>query len=238
MKRLFCVIFALLLLLTGCSAAPDDNGTPSNTDSGEHSVYYADRVSVDKMAYYFNDVCFGNEYGATKSIITKWQDPIMYYIDGTVSMNDYEVINGFIDFLNNIDGFPGIMEIHDKSQANLVLHFYGLAQFKNEVDTEGAAGLATFNYNNNTGVITDGDVYICTDEPESERKSIILEEMYQVLGPTKDTLVRKDSIIYQRGNAPQLSKEDKSIISLLYSSRITPGMSMAESEEIIREIYY
>ena len=234
MKRLLALLFVISLLLTGC----DNNGTPSDTPSDNHSVYYADRVSVDKIAYYFNDVCFGNEYGSAKDKITKWQDPIMLYIDGVATMTDYEVLTDFLDYLNNIDGFPGIMQIHDKAQANLVVHFYGLEQFRNEVEAQDADGFATFNFQTDTGIITDGNVYIRTDINQADRSSIILEEIYQILGPTKDTLVRKDSIIYQRGNAAALSKEDKSIISMLYNSRITPGMTMAQSEEVIREIYY
>lgn len=241
MKRLLCVILAIPFILAGCSQSGADtqeqSSTPKN-DADNHSVYYADRVSVDKMAYYFNDVCFGNEYGDAKEKITKWQDPIMFYIDGVATMDDYHTLNGFVDYLNSIDGFPGIMQIHDRSQANLVIHFYGLAEFNAAVNVSDADGFATFNFQTDTGVITDGSVYIRSDINQTDRSSIILEEVYQILGPTKDTLVRKDSIIYQRGNAPALSKEDKSIISLLYSSRITPGMSMLESEEIIRELYY
>ncbi len=234
MKRLLALLFVISLLLTGC----DNKSTPSDTPSDNHSVYYADRVSVDKIAYYFNDVCFGNEYGSAKDKITKWQDPIMLYIDGVATMTDYEVLTDFLDYLNNIDGFPGIMQIYDKAQANLVVHFYGLEQFRNEVEVQDADGFATFNFQTDTGIITDGNIYIRTDISQADRSSIILEEIYQILGPTKDTLVRKDSIIYQRGNAAALSKEDKSIISMLYNSHITPGMTMAQSEEVIREIYY
>lgn len=226
--------------MTGCSTTNTDSSVPSGTNGDNHSVYYADRVSVDKMAYYFNDVCFGSEYGASlsKQTLAKWQDPIMLYIDGVATMSDYEVLMDFLDFLNDIDGFPGIMQIRDKTQANLVVHFYGQAQFITETNRNDADGLATFNYETATGVITDGDVYIRTDIDQTNRNSVILEELYQVLGPTKDTLVRKDSIIYQRSNPEKLSDVDKSIMRLLYCERITAGMTAAESEEIIREVYY
>ena len=242
MKRLLCLIFAIALLLSGCSQGDTDSSPDQNSNSkpetGNHSIYYADRVSVDKIAYYFNDVCYGNEYGNSKEILTKWQDPIMFYIDGVATMSDYEVLNEFVDFLNNIDGFPGIMQIHDRAQANLVINFCGLAEFNQHSSEQNADGFATFNYTTATGVITDGKIYIRTDINQATRSSVILEEVYQILGPTKDTLVRKDSIIYQRGDALELSKEDKSIISMLYNNRITAGMSPIQTEEIIREIYY
>lgn len=245
MKRLLCLLFAISLLLTGCAQSSTDTqsnqsskpDTP-NTEDDNHSVYYADRVNVNTMAFYFNDVCFGNEYGDAKQIITKWQDPIMFYVDGVATIPDYEVLNSFIDFLNNIDGFPGIMQIHDRSQANLVLNFCGLAEFNQHSLEQNANGFATFNYTTATGVITDGQIYIRTDIDQTTRSSVILEEVYQILGPTKDTLLRNDSIIYQHGDVSELSKEDKSIISLLYNSRITAGMTPMQSEEIIREIYY
>ena len=101
-----------------------------------------------------------------------------------------------------------------------------------------ADGFATFNYMTATGVITNGSVYIRNDINQTLRSSVILEEVYQILGPTTDTLIREDSIIYQYGDALELSKIDKIIIAMLYNKNITYGMDTVKTEEVIRKIYY
>ncbi len=246
MKRLICVLFTLLLLLTGCGnekPADSQSSTPSKTESdSSHSEFYVRNTSVDKILYYFNDVAFGEEYNDGKQFITKWADPIMFMLHGNYTMDDYAKINEFVDFLNSIEGFPGIMEIHDKSTANLNFHFLNRTDMTNKTSTmangELADGFASFQYYNDSGIIYIGNVYICTELDQEKRDSVILEEFYQICGIVRDTTFRRDSIIYQRGDAPKLSDEDISIFKLLYNEDIKPNMTMSEVDEVIRKIYY
>lgn len=255
MKRLLC-LFISTLLLAGCSAKFIDNTNITNSDNStnntnsnnnsstntveppKHSNYYIEELTADEIVYYFNDVCFGNEYGDEKNIITKWYDPILFYIEGYPTSEDFEVLNGLINFLNNIDGFPGITRTSNKSTANLVVNFCDLYTFNTYSPELNADGFATFNYITATGVITDGSVYIRSDIDQTLRNSVILEELYQILGPTTDTVIREDSIINQYGDALELSKIDKIIIAMLYNKNITYGMDTVKTEEVIREIYY
>lgn len=255
MKRLLC-LFISALLLTGCSAKFIDNtntttgdnstnNTNSNNNSStntveppKHSNYYIEELTADEIVYYFNDVCFGNEYGDEKNIITKWYDPITVYIEGTPTNKDFEILNEFISFLNNIDGFPTITIINDISATNLIINFCNLEEFNANSPELNADGFATYNYITETGIITDGSVYIRSDIDQTLRNSVILEELYQILGPTNDTLIREDSIIYQYGDTLELSKIDKIIIAMLYNKNITYGMDTVKTEEVIRKIYY
>ena len=85
------------------------------------------------------------------------------------------------------------------------------------------------------------DAIICyrSDMWPSLRTSVILEEIYNCLGPVQDTRLRPDSIIYQEYAEPQqLTPIDELILRLLYHPDIRPGMNAAECEQIIRLLYY
>ena len=223
-------------------STPDKTTSTTETQEKKHSVYYADGIDAVRMAFLFRDVCFGNEYGDDKQIICKWEEAINLYIDGTPTDADLETLNELLNFFKSIDGFVGIRRVATPSQANLQLCFYDDYQFNalamQQIGETNADGLATYNYTTATGVIFNGKIIIRTSIDQENRNSVIQEEVYQILGPTKDTTIRSDSIIYQYGNPPTLSKEDKSIMRLLYCDRIKAGMTPAQVEAIIKEIYY
>jgi hypothetical protein len=71
------------------------------------------------------------------------------------------------------------------------------------------------------------------------RNSVILEEIYNGLGPIQDTSLRSDSIIYSEFSQPQaLTNIDELILKLLYHPDIMPGMNAEQCETIIRQLYY
>jgi hypothetical protein len=71
------------------------------------------------------------------------------------------------------------------------------------------------------------------------RNSVILEEVYNGLGPIQDTVLRPDSVIYSDFSQPQeLSQIDELLMELLYHPDIKCGMDAAECETVIRSLYY
>ena len=85
------------------------------------------------------------------------------------------------------------------------------------------------------------DAIICcrTDLCQTLRNSVILEELYNGLGPIQDTSLRPDSIIYNEYAEPQcLSQIDKLILTLLYHPDLQPGMNAEEVAAVIRTLYY
>ena len=78
-----------------------------------------------------------------------------------------------------------------------------------------------------------------TDLAQEIRNSVILEEIYNGLGPINDTQLRRDSVIYSEYSIPQsLSQIDEVILKLLYHPKMQCGMSAAACEEVIRQLYY
>ena len=75
------------------------------------------------------------------------------------------------------------------------------------------------------------------DIPEDARKSILLEEICNILG-FNDTVIREDSVVYQYSNDnTELTDVDWLIMELLYHPDIRPGMTMEECHEILAELY-
>ena len=71
------------------------------------------------------------------------------------------------------------------------------------------------------------------------RNSVILEEIYNGLGPVQDTDLRPDSLIYSAYSTPQeLTEIDELILKLLYHPDMVCGMNAQECEAVIRQLYY
>jgi len=207
-----------------------------------HSQLYVPGVSVEDMIRYFNEVCLDAEYSSgpgNASLIQKWDIPIYYMLTGSATDADLQVLTGFVTWLNTIEGFPGIHETEDAAKANLKIYFCTKQELIDRMgaNLRDADGAVTFWYNDNK--IFDEVICYRTDIDQTVRNSVILEEIYNGLGPAQDTDLRRYSIIYSGFSQPQqLTKVDEAILKLLYHPDILPGMNAAECEAVIRQLYY
>ena len=98
-------------------------------------------------------------------------------------------------------------------------------------------GGVTYWYEEN--IIYDGVICVRKDLDQHVRNSVILEELYNGLGPIQDTSLRSDSLIYQEFSQPQwMTPVDELILRLLYHPDILPGMDAQQCEQVIRSLYY
>ena len=218
--------------------------TPSTAPTviPEHSPLYIPTVSVEEAIVYFNEVCldaeFVNQGDPTK--LQKWETPIHYICYGTLTDTDRTTLDTFVNWLNTIEGFPGIQETTDPNLANLRIHFCGPAEYLSLMgdNFSGTDGGVTFWYNG-ANEIYNAVIGYRTDVDQQIRNSVILEEIYNGLGPINDTQLRKTSVIYAGFSTPQsLSEEDKLILKLLYHPQMQCGMDAAQCEAVIRQLYY
>ena len=208
----------------------------------EHSELYIPTVSVEEAILYFNEVCLDaeivNQGDPTK--LQRWETPIRYICYGTLTDADRNTLNTFVDWLNTIEGFPGMQETQDPSLANLRIHFCDPAEYLTLMGDgfSGTDGGVTFWYNG-ANEIYDAVIGYRTDVDQQIRNSVILEEIYNGLGPINDTELRRTSVIYAGFSTPQsLSEEDKLILKLLYHPQMQCGMDAAQCEAVIRQLYY
>ena len=265
-KKTFSILL-LLFLLAGCTAAPADPTEAPTVPVTEaptipttqppteapteppteaptlpsHSDLYIPDVSVEDVILYFNEVCLDAEYthGGNPSVLQKWLSPLTYYLHGDPTPEDLETLNDFARWLNTIEGFPGIYQTQEPLEANLNIHFCDQQEMISLMGDNfyGMDGAVTFWYMDD--VIYDAIICYRTDLDQHLRNSVILEEIYNGLGPIQDTTLRPDSIIYAEFSEPQeLTAMDELILRLLYHPDIKCGMDAAACEEIIRLLYY
>ena len=207
----------------------------------KHSKLYIPGVSVEDVILYFNEVAFGAEIinSGDPYKLQKWEEPIYYILDGKLTEEDSETLLKFNNWLNTIEGFPGIYETKDATKANLNIYFCSQVRMLDIMGPEAndLDGAVTFWYTDD--VINRAVICYRTDLDQYLRNSVILEEIYNGLGFIQDTNLRKDSIIYAEFAEPQeLTNIDELLLRLLYSEELKTGMSAKECEEVIRKIYY
>lgn len=219
---------------------PTEPPEPVATDP-EHSPYYLEDIPVEDVIVYFNEVCLDSEFfdSGDPSNVQKWMIPICFTLEGSYTDEDLAALNSFANWLNELEGFPGISQVSDPTARNLRICFTDpkeMVMLMGENFT-GLDGAVTFWYDYNE--IYDAIICCRTDIDQQVRNSVIIEELYNGLGPIQDTSLRPDSIIYQEYTQPQwLSPMDELIMQLLYHPDILPGMDAQQCEAVIRRLYY
>lgn len=263
-QKLYIPILLIALLITGCTSAPaatteppvtvpvateaptePATEAPTEPTTEEtlplHSELYIPDIAVEDVILYFNEVCLDAEFAHSgdPSRLQKWISPITYCIQGDPTPEDLETLNNFTSWLNAVEGFPGIYQTQEPAEANLRIHFCNRDEMIDLMGDGfyGMDGAVTFWYMED--VIYDAIICYRTDLDQHLRNSVILEEIYNGLGPVQDTSLRPDSIIYSEFSEPQeLTPMDELILRLLYHPDIRCGMDKAACEEVIRNLYY
>ncbi len=258
-KKTYLLMIVCLIFLTACGLSLGESTSPMETTlpepsipaeqtppstlptDPEHTKLYISGVETDEVIRYFNEVCLNAEFfnSGDPTVLQKWNIPIRYIIHGEPTVEDLNTLGCFAQWLNNLEGFPGIRETTDPAEANLRLHFCTYEDLVILLGSQfhGMDGGVSFWYDEHNA-INDAIICIRTDLDQTLRNSVILEELYNALGPIQDTALRPDSIIYAEFSQPQqLTDVDELILKLLYSPELQCGMRDWECETIIRKLY-
>lgn len=214
---------------------------PAETEP-EHSELYLYDIPVDDVITWFNEVVLDTEFsnGGDATLVQKWETPILYTIHGDPTPEDLVVLESFSTSLNYIEGFPGMYPAQDVNESNLHIHFTEQQKIPDIMGQQytGLDGVVTFWYDGDNRIY-DETICIRTDVEQEVRNSVILEEIYNGLGPVQDTELREDSLIWQGYSIPQdLTLVDWLILRLLYHPDIRCGMDAQACETVIRSLYY
>ena len=214
---------------------------PAETEP-EHSELYLYDIPVEDVITWFNEVVLDTEFsnGGDATLVQKWETTIRYTIQGDPTPEDIAVLESFSARLNSMEGFPGMYPAQDVNEANLQIHFTDQQNFPDIMGQQytGLDGAVTFWYDGDNRIY-DETICIRTDVEQEVRNSVILEEIYNGLGPVQDTSLREDSLIWQGYSIPQdLTLVDWLILRLLYHPDIRCGMNAQACETVIRSLYY
>ena len=211
----------------------------------EHSALYLPGYSVEEVLRSFNEVVLDAEYATGEgntSLVQRWDERIYYSVEGSPTEDDLIILRTLFGQLNEIEGFPGIVEATNDLDTNLYIYFEDREafdmRFRDFLQGEYANGATQYWYYTDTNNIYVASIGYCTDMPADVRESVLLEEVINCLG-LSDSQFREDSIVYQYGdNATELSEMDWLILKLMYHPQIRCGMDVTECERVIRELYY
>lgn len=215
---------------------PEETETPP-----QHSELYIEGLSVDDVIRYYAEVALNTEFGSGADFVRKWTEPIYYRVFGFPSERDLEVLESFVTELNSIEGFPGMQPTTDDWLMNLEIYFYEEQDFNYIMgdDYIGCWGGVSFDFSLDDHSIYWEKIAVRIDIPQENRDSIIIEEIYNGLGPVMDTEERTDSIIYQYSDLnTAMSAVDKLLLRLHYSPQMLSGMDYEGCAGVIGELYY
>lgn len=217
---------------------PEETFAPTDP---EHSPLYIPGVETEDVIRYFNEVCLDAEFeiSGDSTLLQKWDTPIYIQLNGEYTEEDYATLMSFTDWLNTIHGFPGIYISEDLYLVNLRIYFCTQQEMIDQLGDHFYAmdGGVVYWYRDHR--IYDATVCYRTDLDQYLRNSVILEEIYNGLGPIQDTSLRPDSIIYAEFSQPQeLTEIDELILRLLYHPDMKCGMNADECAAVIRLLYY
>ena len=200
-------------------------------------------VTEDDVIRYFNEVVLDSEFsdGGNSKLVQKWDMAIQYWVGGSPTDRDLEVIGNFVTLVNPMPGFPGYTQVENEWEANLRIYFCDAQEMGDRMGSNFSDGTfdgaVTFWYDGENRLYNE-IICIRCDIVQGIRDSVILEELYNGLGPVQDTVLREDSIIYQYGSdAVSLSNMDMLLLRILYDPAIQCGMSADMCETVIRQLY-
>lgn len=260
------LVFVLLLSLCACkSITPEpDNTTASTTQTTTaettiattaetvpettapaHSSVYLPEYTPQQITEFFEEVVLHMEYSdgtGNPSLVQKWTAPIRYRIFGKPTEEDLKILEECFAQLNAVPGFPGIYAAAEGEASNLSFNFLNAQDFRlafsSAVNGEIAFGATQFWYYTATNEIHTARIGYRTDIDQKTRASILVEEIINTLG-ISDTVLRKDSIVYQYSDDNMtLSDVDWVILKLLYDPAIQCGMNRDQCNAVIQELYY
>ena len=226
---------------TAATETTEVTEAPTAQTEPAHSQLFLSYVSADEIITYFNEVCLDAEFvnSGNASVLQRWENPIYYQLYGEPTDKDLQVLSDMCQWLNSIEGFPGIYETTETWQENYSIYFCTQDELISRMGDQyyDVDGAFTFWYSDN--IIYDCTVCILSSLDQEVRNSVILEEIYNSLGPAQDTNLRQESIIYAGYSIPQaLHPIDEVILKLLYHSDLQVGMDASACESVIRSLYY
>ena len=215
---------------------------PEEPEKPTHSPYYISGVDTDTMLRYFSEVALDAEFinSGNATLVQKWNDSVRYLLIGAPTEADRAAVAAMASSMNGISGFPGMYEVSDPGSANLEIHFVSEDEMINILGDNfyGCDGGVTIWWNGDQQIYK-ATICIRTDLDQYVRNSVIMEEIYNGLGPIQDTELRSDSLIWSGYSTPQsMTQVDMLIMKLLYHPNIRCGMNAQQCEKVIRELYY
>jgi len=213
--------------------SPQGGSTPTPTGSEWSTLVNPRGYSKDEILSYFDAIAMSVEYGKSMHEVHKWTSPMKLYVVGSPTDTDRRVLSNVISKMNSVSGFPGISQTLRSYEANVTIYFYDDEAYDDITPTnitDRTDGFATCWFQE--GSIFLAKIGIRTSMSQTERTSVIWEELVQCTGLQNDSYDYPDSLFYQGYNeVPGPNTLDWILFEVLYHPSIEPGMSLGQVSE-------
>lgn len=188
----------------------------------------------EKEIDYFVTVALGVEFGTSGPTIKKWTRDLWIEVSGAPTAEDRATLDQVVGELNALQEQVHL-ELVD-GLANVEMIFAPEADFSRLEPNYQPTNYGFFWVNwDSDSEIYRARILISTDKVEQrERSHLIREELTQSLGLMRDSIKYPDSIFYaNRSEVSKYAGIDETLIKLLYSEAIVPGMTEAEVRAVL-----
>ena len=193
----------------------------------------------------FEEIVFGRDFGDDRETIKKWGPSI-----NVVVTRDFpnQLRRDLLDILSEARRITGIdiRLARESGQGTITVHYAPHAQFVPIVRRFNPSRSTSLDWLRSASCFFSGILHnsefkrsvigLGNDLGANGTRSCIFEEVYQGLGPGKNSNALPPSISTIWDTQTELSLNDKIILRALYDQRITPGMPRAQAMGIAREV--
>ena len=188
---------------------------------------------------YFMEIALGSEWGNSNQLIRKWNQNLRIKVTGTRTNEDIAALNTVIGEINGLINGSGVQLTLDDNNPNVEIIYASQTEFRRIEPNYAPGSSGFFRTFWDRGVINRARILITDSHrvSQSERSSVVREELTQIMGLVRDSWRYQDSIFYQgQSNVNQYSAEDRAIIQLLYLTSIQPGMSRSQVASALQTV--
>ena len=231
-KNKLLIILGKLIFTFILSATVTAGSLGCSTLSSEEKIAVEEEAPTISLDYteqelkYFFETALGSEFGVSNPEIHKWTEDIRIKVNGTPTNADLDSLSQVISELKSLIRSISIdIVIQD---PNIDIYFTAVDQFSSIEPAYVPGNMGFFwGWWDSDGSIYKGKILIATDGvSQQERSHLIREELSQSLGIMNDSYRYEDSIFYQGWtDTINYAPIDRVVISLLYDSRLIPGMT-------------
>lgn len=219
--------------------------------------------SADMLARNFEQIVFFNEYSSSRQRsgvpgeLRRWKQPIRMGVVFGPSVppsqraRDTEDVKRYANRLSRVTGHP--ISVADNS--NFLVFFVNederaktIAEFAprlpgvsvdnlgpvRKLPDDAYCAVAAYAAGSDRSVYTAAVAVVRAENPDLLRLSCIHEELAQGLGLANDSPEARPSIFNDDDEFALLTSHDENLLGMLYDPRLQPGMSLAESQSMIR----
>jgi hypothetical protein len=203
-------------------------------------------ADVAAITQKFEEIVFQSEHGGAFKGINKWAGRIILFPKSRLPEGLRAALETSIATISYLSGLEIVITDSPKA-SNLVLYFSNHKEFRNiasefvgQREEQDATWTDTarcyFFGTSNRWIQRRGLIVVGNSLTELEAKSCLLEELYQGIGPGKNSRRLRYTVSHGHDNLTELSLNDKLILRALYDDRIYPGMPRAEAMAVARNV--